>query len=117
MSQSLSSNQTHPHGSTIGDGILTQTGNTLFALSVEGFIEDDGSSIAVVLVVPVFELSDVPGRYHAQTPPDHTQYFPMAATDVQQMFQDTTGLQTVNPIYQIQRLEDTENHPRFEIER
>ncbi|MDR5657636.1 hypothetical protein RH831_10650 [Halodesulfurarchaeum sp. HSR-GB] len=117
MSQSISSEQTHPHGTTIGDGILAQTGESLFAISVEGFIEHAGVPIAVVSVVPVFELADVPGRYHAQSPPDHSQYFPMAVAEVQQMFQDTTGPQTVNPIYKIQRIGHTENRPRYEIER
>lgn len=117
MSQSISSEQTHPHGTTIGDGILAQTDGSLFAISVEGFIEHDGLPIAVVSVMPVVELADVPGRFHAQAPPTHSQYFPMAVAEVQQMFQDTTGPQTVNPIYKVQRIGDTENHPRFEIER
>jgi hypothetical protein len=117
MSQATPRQQAQSRQFNIGDGILVETGETLFVLSLEGTFGGDFDRFAVVSVVPVFELADNPGRFHAQKEPEPNQFVTLPLAAVPDLFSDSTGIQTVNPIFDVQRVSDTGNYPRFEITR
>ena len=115
MSQATPSQQAQPRQFNIGDGVLVETGETLFALSLEGTFGSDFERFAVISVIPVFELADKPGRFHAQNVPEPHQFVTLPLAALPDLFSDSTGIQTVNPIFDVQRVSDTGNYPRFEI--